>query len=352
MVALAVLGAAVGLGRPAWAQDADPATGWRIASAPHIDLWYHGLAVVEFRGFGPLALYDEFYPAEIRREKGGRAAPASELDQQANRFREAFSGDSTFEFLHFLPLYFAAADRESMLGALRALAENVARPAIPSAAAQFGANATSIVISELEKRQLVAQFANALDDEWRLFYAADRDRRRAAREARLAALQERWDRVFEPALTPYLRSARLDRGVILVSPALGQEGRIFRGDLENRTDNLVAVGLRPAGSRPDAELHAAVRELCFPLVRQAIDASGIEFADRFEGERVSSQAAVVCGATLLDRFAPSVALDYRRNYVIGGDEADPGTVTEAFAAAHGLDSRLDTALRSVVDSIE
>lgn len=310
---------------------------WTLVDAPQVDLWFHGLAVVGFRGFGPLPLYDPGYGVRIRRAKDSLGVFPTALDRQAERFRAAFEEDSSFEVLHFVPLYFAAADRGAMLEALRTVArQRSGIPALADPHTRFGAAAVAAVLQTPEQRRMLGEFADALDREWREFYAADWAKLWKERSARVAELQREWDARFAPSLADYLRALRLDRGIIFLSPALGADGRIFEGDPTDRTDNLVAVRFPGSGDASDVPLYAAVRELCYPAVRQAL-AGEPASASRVAAERRSSDAAMRCGALLLSARAPALLPGYRHAFA-------SDTLTATFEAAYPLDPGLASAL--------
>jgi hypothetical protein len=314
---------------------------WTLVEAPQVDLWFHGLAVVGVRGFGPLPLYDPDYAGRIHRAKDSFGVSPTALDRQAERFRAAFEADSSFEVLHFVPLYFAAADRAAMLEALRAVArQSSGIPALADPRTRFGAAAVAAVLRRPDERRTLGAFVEALDGEWREFYGAYWATRLEERARRVAQLQADWDARFASPLGGYLRLQRLDRGIIFVSPALGADGRIFAGDPADRTDNLVAVRLPESRDAPDVPLYAAVRELCYPAVRRAV-ASRPGPESRIAAERGSSDAAVRCGAQLLRVRAPELLPGYRRAFA-------PDTLTATFEAAYPLDAALDSALRQLL----
>lgn len=314
---------------------------WTLVEAPQIDLWFHGVAVVGFRGFGPLPLYDPAYADRIRRAKDSLGVFPTALDRQAERFRTAFAADSNFEVLHFVPLYFPAADRAAMLEALRAVArQRSGIPAVTDPRIRFGAAAVAAVLRRPEERRILGDFAEALDREWREFYGAYWATRWAERGPRVAELQMEWDARFAPSLADYLRALRLDRGIIFLSPALGADGRIFDGDPADRTDNLVAVRSPESGDAPDLPLYAAVRELCYPAVRRALAGQPV-VANRIAAERRNSDAAVRCGALLIDARAPALLPGYRRAFA-------SDTLTATFEGVYPLDPALVSALGRVL----
>lgn len=339
--ALGILVAGLSLGSlPLSAQSVPKVSGgpgWAVRSAAHVDLWYHGLAVVGFEGFSPLPLYAPEYAARIRRAKEAQGVYPTTLDRLRSYFRVAFASDSTYEIFHFLPLYFGSPDPDSMLAALAAAARGGGET--PD---EFGARVLADVLTRKNQREVAGQFIQALEEEWEVFLRADREANAARREDYLAAVEQQWSEELGPAIQGFLSDRRLERGVILTSPALGPEGRVFLGDPADEGDNLVAVGM-PAGlDDPSRVLFAAVRELCYPVASREVARHGVPGKDRVTAERWSSRAAIRCGAMLLEVRAPELAAPYRDAYVRAA-RLDPERVT--FENAFPVDAQLLKAVR-------
>jgi hypothetical protein len=106
----------------------------------------------------------------------------------------------------------------------------------------------------------------------------------------LSTLQETWDDRFAAALAGYLQGVKLEQGIIVVTPPLGPEGRIFEGDPANRSDNLIAV--RAAHRAPElveeyrrsfptlAPPEAGPQEVAAEFVRAFLLDEGVEAAMR------------------------------------------------------------------------
>lgn len=304
--------------------------GWVVRSAAHVDLWYHGLAVVGYDGLAPLPLYAPDYAAHIKSAKEAQGLYPTTLDRLRSYFRIAFATDSTFEIFHFLPLYFGSPEPEPMLAALAAAARGETRE-------EFGARVLSEVLKKKNQREIAGQFIAALEEEWRVFLRAHREAESPRRDAYLAAVERQWQERMEPALEGWLMDRRLDRGVVIASPAIGPEGRIFLGEPDDPGDNVVAVGMPLALDDVEVVLFAAVRELCYPIASREVARQGVPGNDRVTAERVSSRAAVQCGAMLLDVRAPELATRYRDAYVRAA-KLDPARVT--FENAFPVDSQL------------
>jgi hypothetical protein len=283
---------------------------WAMRSSASADLWFHGLALARFTGFGAQPLYDPAYPATIRRTRERAGLAPTALERQANDFREAFVADSGFEVLHFLPLYMVAVDPDEMLAALDRVARDGAQGVSAlSPRARFGGATAAQVLATPAERATLGRFVTALKEEWPV-YRAERSAAAEARSAQLAAATRTWEQQVAPAAQSFLRAERLDAGVVLAVPALGAEGRLFAGDPGDRRDNVVAVALDPSA---DGEVVAwlALKELAFPAARRALEAAGQLPSDRVAAEQLTGRAAVHLGAMILERSAPAAAGRYR-----------------------------------------
>lgn len=301
--------------------------GWRFAAVEHVDLWFHGLALIGLSGDGTLPLYDPEYGAHITSTKRAAGAWPTALDERAGTLREALAADPGFELLHFLPLYFAAGDRTGVLRAVREVAGGADPGSLP-APLRFGAGTLSAVLPAPGQRALALEYAQLLEQEWDSFYGEFHARAMGERRAAHQALQATWDAELGPLLDDYLAREHLDAGIVLITPALALEGRIFEGSPENRADNLIAVGYPLAAEKPEAVLAHTVRELCFPPVRRAREAAA-GTGDAAILERISSNGAVRCGLLLLQRLAPQRVAGYVQEFT-QSDSTTPGDLEAAY----------------------
>ena len=289
---------------------------WIVASDAATNLWFHSLAVLRVNGPGTLPFYDTRYAERVSEEKARGGIAPSRLDRDAARLRRAIMADSAFELLHFLPLYLDRMSPEDLPRFLRHVAADpaalereevvrVVRSSLPSSA----------------QRAVVVDLADAIEDEWTT-YAKDAAASRAAADgARRGALQARWNEVFEPRFADVFRVARLSRGVLLISPSLGAEGRVIGA---GPAGVILAVSDWSGSPTSDAPLLAAIRELCFPLLQHVAETDDAAKAHAARSAEESSRAAVRCGAQLVDARMPSAAREYRAIFL----SARPGE-TEA-----------------------
>ncbi|MDP1890466.1 MAG: hypothetical protein Q8K55_06190 [Gemmatimonadaceae bacterium] len=284
---------------------------WRLASPPAAASWFNVLDSLGVAGTGAFRF----------------TASGSERPTDLGR---TLSRGGRYDILHFVPLYYPSAGTTALADALTQAAGN-APPAAPRA--QFLVGALRQALPATAERAPLLVLANGLR----------RSPARRVTAASLDALQAHWNRALAPALAAFLHDQQLDAGLLWVLPALGPEGRLFAGVATDRTDNIVAVAANPAdGNGP---LYAAVRELCFPLVSRAAEASP-EFrrtvGSPADAARRTGVAAVRCGAALLDHVAPAEAGPYRTHWL---RVANRGAV---FDAAFPTDAVLAPSIRAAL----
>lgn len=248
------------------------------------------------------------------------------LERDRARYAAAFRNDTVFEALHFLPLYYAGDDGSGLIAALRSLSAT--------------ANPLAQVFPASAEQKLLQRFADALDAERP--YLPQSEASAKLLDAKIVGmLDARWRREFLPVLAPYLRESGIRRGVLLISPAIGSEGRIVR----NGDNVVIAVGTS-SSIRPAAPLYEAVRELCFPLVNRV---SGVTTASmsRLVAMDATNRAAVRCGAMLLDVSSAAMAAEYREMYL--ELMTDNGTMSRDFDALFPLAKPVEKSLRNEVE---
>ncbi len=293
------------------------ASAWSIGAPDASLAWFGLLAELRLPGAGAFAF--------VAPVAGSAVSPLA----------RALASSRDFEVLHFVPLYYPSADRTALAAALRAAAATPVRAPAPRAALLVAALSNALPADV--RREQLPRLASALEGVQ--VTAPDR--------ARMAFWQARLDSLYVPALLPWLRAERLDAGRLVVSAAIGAEGRIFAGTTD-RADNVVAVGTTPDDPDPEAALLAFVRELCFPAVTRAA-ATVREFNAADPGSaRRASLAAVRCGADLMDRLLPARADAYRGYWLRRAESRKP---IAQFDAVFPPDPALQLALSTTLDRV-
>jgi hypothetical protein len=339
VAATAVLPASVAGQQGGAAAAAD--TGWTVRASAAADLWYHGLAVVGFGAGGPFPLYNRDYAERVRAAKQEAGVYPTALDSVAAGLRLEFEEQRVFQVFHFIPLYFPQASPEDMLRALDAVARReLSEAQFFDARTRFGIRQAAAVFRDGDDREVLGDFVRALEQEWEVFLREYWERTVAADSAHYGEVQRRWSERVESAVAPFLEERSLDAGTMLVSPALGPEGRLYEGSPFRRLDNVVAVWSPPSFDDPDASVYAALRELCFSTAAQAAQA-GRDTQD----PAAASRAAVRCGALLLDAYAPEQVERYEAVFLAAAAATAESTATPAsFDEAYPVDRAVQEAL--------
>jgi hypothetical protein len=201
------------------------------------------------------------------------------------------------------------------------------------------------VLRSRAQREVLGDFADALEEEWNVFLQAytgeysDRQRTILARASRV------WTEKVAPAVASFLNTRGMLGGTIIVSDALGPEGRVFTGDPGNADDNFFAISSAhdSIGLGISAYL---LKELCYPVASGVVEALGMS-SDRVTAEHLSGRLAVRCGAELLDASDAGLASEYRATLLAAA--AASGISAPTFEMAYPVDpgvlARLERTLR-------
>ena len=309
---------------------------WIVTRDPFADLWFHSLAVIGYEGYGPLGLYDARYAERVVAAKT-RAHVKTTLDRRAVALRDRLTADSAFEVLHFLPLYFVGQDPTLVLAALR----NAIRSDVPGSGRRSPRSAATIIAAALptaQERGVMSALIDAVEDEWVAFLRVDRMSHATQDRSNAQALQSAWNERFAPVLQAYLTAMSIERGRILISPAIGTEGRFVR---EANGAVIIVVSSDPS-TAGHAALQALVSQLTFPLLDQ-LHTPLSAATPRVAAAQARDAAAVRAGAILLDALDAPLAAEYRRHFVdaIGG---------RSFERAYPLSNEAEMELKRLVTS--
>jgi len=287
---------------------------WRFTAPEAAGAWYAALDSLRLDGAGAFPFH---------RSSGTSTRPLA----------RTLAASPRFEILHFVPLYYPSATRESLTAAVRDAATTVESR---QPRAQFLVGALRQTLPNAADRATLPAIADL----------ASTTKPVAIPATQLDRWQQQWNTRFAPALGRYLADQRLDGGVVIVADALGPEGRLFAGVPADRFDNLIAVGTPLAAGDDDGPLFAVVREACFPLVSRAADATP-NFARDPAAARRTSLAAVRCGADLLDTLLPAEAGAYRVHWRLAADAGGTRTFDSLFPPDPALAPRLRTMLDKI-----
>ncbi len=328
----------------AQARETEP--GWMIRTGSHIDLWFHGLAVISADQPGPLGLYSAEYASRVREIKQEKGLYPTKLDSLAPKLREDIAREQTLDVIHFVPMYFdEESSAEGMLDALDALARRRVQDAELLPQTRVGVYRIAPAFVSGGSRRLLQNLTEALKNEWEVFFREYWDEVTEAQETRYDAIQSVWDSLFVPALRPYLERRKLIGGSVFPSPALGPEGRIVDGNETDPRDQQVAVQMPLSTQGPEASVFAFLKELCFLLVDPRH--LGVSDENEQEFEDLRRRVAVRCGHLVLQFYAPTLTSTYRRVFLdaVGAEES---YTMEAFKRVYYVDPEVFERLRSQI----
>lgn len=308
-----------------------PSAEWTVERDPFADLWFHGLAMVGFDGFGAIPLYDPGYGWAAAAHRATLGGPTP-LEQTRGRILASFAADPSYEVLHFVPLYLAGMPEGAALDMLQRLgAENGDHARGGSAGSHlhhFG-SALAAALPSHHHREVVREFATLLASERRVL-----DRFELA-EIDLGAIRDAWSELASGVYGSFLAEEQLTDGRIIVTPALGMEGRY----LDAGSGRVVAIGAT-SDADPRAVAGAILRELCYPVVRRVVAPYERRIGDRERLSTVSHHVATRCGARLLTAHAPHFLPAYQARF--GSSATDAG-----FLSVPGIGPNTATLMREM-----
>ena len=294
-----------------------PGNGWNFENDGFAELWFHGLAVVGYYGFGPMPLYDPGYVIQARQDRADRGLQATALETERARFLGTFRDDDAFEILHFVPAYFRGAGRSAAMEALNAIARTPSgMPPVRDEATRMGMTVVAQILASPGQRQTLLAFVQSLDTEWSSVVEPRRSQSATQRQDLVTELAARWQSGYAGPLASFLEAEELGQGSVLLAHGLGAEGRFVPASGPLARGPVVALSMPTGEVTADAVLSSLVRELCFPAVRRAFAPFEARFGTRVEASQVSDLAATRCGELLLEQHAPSQVAAYRARFGI------------------------------------
>ncbi len=321
--------------------------GWRVRASVQTNLWFHTLAVIAADQPGPLGLYSADYARHIRDLKQQMGIYPTALDSVAPDLRADIGDGRNLEILHFVPLYFPNAGAEEMLTAILDATKGGGRSMGGGREVAFGMMVVAQASRDGKARRLLEKLAEVAGKEWNAFYRQYWQETQAQQDSLARAMEVMWDRQLAPGLRDYLERRELAGGLVMPSQALGPEGRIVELQEYDAGDQVVAVQEPLLARGPEATVFAFLKELCFLLIDEQKLSDTTLAPQALEDLRRT--AAVRCGATVLDFYAPQQAARYRRAFLdaVGAEES---ATVEAFERVYYLDPEVAARVHAQIRS--
>lgn len=330
-------------------------TTWEVANDEALDLWYHALALMGADNPGgeetfPLPTFREGYAGMIEAAKRDRGVYPTPLDTAAARIRadiEAAGGPEAVQNLSFLPLYLPPP--WTVIAAVTTWSRAEGDPAKAGTAAGSAiVTRINTLIEEEETRAAVGELAGLLETEAQLFYREYRVSRLQEIRTTVAAVRDTW-RALREQLRTFLDYLQLEGGDLLLSPALGVEGRSLT---TNAARPVVATQLPDAGDA-EAAVWGFLHELMYALVPEVIEEHvAPSEVEEIGVQTLTTRAAVRAGEILLEARAPVRLEAYRAHFVraSGADvSAAQARTHAALERAFPLPDRLEAGLREAIE---
>jgi hypothetical protein len=308
------------------------ATGWRLTTLEHVDLWFHGYAMLT-SDTGHVPFFDRGYKQRVTALKRQKNIYTS-LDANQTELSARFAANPALANGQFLAMYFTTF--QQLQNATDAFIRSGGNPRAardPQLAQQI-AMLASIFRSQPDRNWL-RLFVQSLDDESNKFFHQYWMSEQQARGAAYAAVSEQWASRYYPKLQRFLNNTQQPNGQFVLSIPLGGEGRTIN---DSKESNMIAVGFPKTPEAAPEALFAFVHEAVGELAQEAITDNTTPAQQRsgVTNEYVGN-GAVRGGAVLLQRVLPDLVPDYMRFYLRTlGRTPSTGDPAAAFAQAFPL----------------
>jgi hypothetical protein len=317
-----------------------------MGTREHVDLWLHGFAllVADSSLVPTFRLSYRHDATTARRAAGARTL----LDDNALVLSRRIASTPSLASAHFVALYFASWD-ELRRGCERFLRDDGNLRAARDEDGLRMYATLSTYFPTAADRDWLRLFLQSLDDEHRRFFQTNWRKMQADRASVRAAIDVAWRDRYAAAFSRFLAGTSQRFGTVLLTPALGGEGRSL--DV-GRRNNFIAVSFPAGGEDPRDALFVIAHEVV-GTVSNAVVREQTSQADQMSGEsgRLSTLAAVRGGAMLLDRIAPELGEGYRRYYLAGARQPMSADVPAQFDRIFALPAHIATALGRQLDLV-
>jgi hypothetical protein len=324
---------------PAVEREGRLVSGWRIATREHVDLWLHGFAMLQAdSSLVPYFRLDYRDAVSVARRQSGAT---SLFDANRERLRQRATDNPALTSAQFVGLYFATWE-DLQQGVERFLRDNGNIDAARTTEMRRMYATLATYFPASADRDWLRIFVQSLEDERTRFFTSHWRQQQQARAPVQATIESQWNGGTGMAIGRFLAASNQRRGTIVLSTALGGEGRTLN---VGRGDNIMAVTFPLSGEDPREAFFVAAHEAVGTVSNQVVRDNS-SAADERSGEsaRWSSLAAVRGGALMLERVAPELADGYRRYYLRLARQPVNGDIVQRFASTFSIPDPIRVAL--------
>lgn len=328
------------------ASSAPAGVAWPMKTREHVDLWLHGFAFLQ-DDTTHVPLYRRGYRDALVVARN-RERISSLLDSNRVRLQARFQQNRTLTNVQFAALYFATWDEMRSAVDLFLRAEGNPRAAGDAQSQQIIAFFAQQLPSPAD-REWLRLFVQSLVDEGRRFHHAWWTATTRERAPVLARADDLWQRTYRPKFQAYLNNTGQAAGDILLSLAIGGEGRTVAA---GKQQNVVAVTFPATVGAAEEAIYVFAHEVVGSLAASAVN-DNITPAERREGvaDRYQSAGAVRAGAALLQRIAPDLVAGYARFYLREAGRPATGDPVAALTAEFQLPEAVRDAIQRQLDVV-
>jgi hypothetical protein len=324
-----------GRGAPA----AAPAPQWPVKTREHVDLWLHAFALLQ-DDTATVPFFARGYRERVTVAKNARGLYTA-FDTARDEL--ARTGASHLLSAQFLALYFGSWEEMQQAvdyflkadGDPRRASNQEVQGIVAFLNAQFPRPAD---------RAWIKRLMETLADERTQFHRGWWLEQSRARDRALAVADSLWQREWRPALQRYLNYTQQAGGDLILSLALGGEGRAVSG---GRRASQFAVAFPATADSAEVLLFSFVHEAAGVIAKVAVDDNLTPAQQRAGlGAQYGSAGLVRGGALLAEQVAAGMGERYARWYLAqaGRPVADGRTALAALAELFPMPPEMITSL--------
>ena len=320
---------------------------WSVVSREHVDLWLHGFAMLQADST-LVPYFRRDYRSHLQTVRHDRGVTTS-LDANQTRLSSYLDKNPGLVSAQFLALYFGSWEelRQGFdlfmrtEGNPRGAHDDISARIIATFAASFPQSAD---------RDWARLFIQSLEDERTRFFHDWWTTETRTREPARTTFEAAWRDRYLARFSAYLNNSRQRAGDILLSVALGGEGRTIAG---GPSENSVAVAFPDDTAGALQPIFVFAHEVVGSIANAAVE-DGTTPAEKRDGTagRYNSLAAVRGGALLVARVAPELVEPYQRFYLsVAGRPVPAANVEAAFNTTFPIPDAIRTALTRQLDVV-
>lgn len=319
---------------------------WPVRSAEHIDLWFHGFAMLT-QDTARVPYFTRGYRDQMVETRRQRSVYSS-LDADREVLSARFPANPALNGAQFVIFNFESFEELSRAVDVFLRAEG-SPGAIQDPAQRPMAQALADYFRSVADRNWLRTFMAALQDERARFYTAYWTSERSNRSAVFNAVETMWTQTYRTKFQRFLTNTRHADGSFLLSLPIGGEGRtVFSTD-----GNAIAVPFPPTVDRAIESIYVFAHEAVSTIVEPALTDNLTPAQTRaHEGDKYVAAAAVRGGALLIQRISPDDAQGYMKYYLhAAGLTVPDGDVSAAFTAAFALPDAVQEGIRRQIEAV-